>query len=327
MGTVLLTGATGRLGLLVASELASKGEKVRAVVRPSSKASALPGKVETFVHDLGKASLPKAAFEDVQKVIHLAGLVGQHGRVSLFEANAFSVQALLENCPSEVESVVIASSISVYGHHPGKLVDESFPTRPYNDYGASKHLGEMFAKRYCSTHPICILRLGMIYGPSFEEGYFEVLERLSLGKMPIIGSGKNRIPLLHQSDAVRAILLASDSAKRHPCREYNIVGQEAPTQEELLSLAASFLSVEPPKRHVPVLAAKAWALASSLLFLLGISKSKPLSLENIDQISSDRAYSCERAKRELGFEAKVKLDDGMKEVVEAFNAKRQKKVG
>ena len=35
----------------------------------------------------------------------------------------------------------------------------------------------------------------------------------------------------------------------------------------------------------------------------------------------DRAYSCERARAELGFEAKTRLADGMKEVVAAYRAK------
>ncbi|MCX8194515.1 MAG: NAD(P)-dependent oxidoreductase [Candidatus Micrarchaeota archaeon] len=307
MPLVLITGATGRLGSALVERLLARKDKIRAVVRKGSRHKLPPG-VEAFEADLSSGPLPKEAFAGVQQVVHLAGLVGEHPYNELMLHNAFATKNLLANCPSFVHRVVIASSISVYGEHKGQLVSESFELNANSPYGKSKLMAEVFAREYCENLPIVFLRFGMIYGPGFEEGYFEVLRRLKEGKMAIIGDGSNRVPLLHVSDAVQAILLALDS-KIEPCREYNIVGSEAMTQKELLLLAASELGVPAPAKTVPLSLALAVA---KVKFLLGDHK---LSPENILQLSLDRAYDTRRAKEELGFEARVKIKEGIKEVV------------
>ena len=310
MALVLVTGATGRIGSALLKALLARKDTVRAVVRPSS-GSELPHGVEKYEFDLSKGALPKEAFDGAHKVIHLAGLVGHYPYNTLVLQNAFATKNLLASCPTYVHRVVMASSISVYGEYKGKTVDESFELKGESDYGKSKLLSETFARAYCESHRIVFLRFGMVYGPGFEEGYFDVLSRLQKGKMKIIGDGKNRLPLLHIDDAVMAILLSLDS-RVEPCREYNIVGPDAMTQQELLLLAAKELGVEPPTSSIPVFLA---FFAARVAHLLG---KKGFSPENIRQLSLDRAYSCGRARKELGFEAKVKLADGLKETVRLY---------
>ena len=323
MALILVTGATGRLGSLAVTALLARGDSVRAVVRPGSAgAGRLPSGVEKIECDLGVAALPESAFEGVKKVAHLSGLVGDYPYGRLVLANSFATKHLLSNCPPEVEKIALASSISVYGEHRGEVVDEQVPPLCESPYGKSKLLGEAMAREYASSLPIVFLRLGMIYGHDFEDGYFQILGRLSAGKMQILGDGKNRMPLLHQSDAVGAVLAALDSGKSIPsCREYNIVGGEKMTQKELLTLAATCLNASPPSKSAPVLLAKAGVAIQSALSAIGACKRPSVSLENIRQMTLDRAYSCERARAELGFEAKTRLADGMKEVVAAYRAK------
>jgi len=314
MPTVLVTGAGGRIGSALVRALLGRKDGVRAVVRPKS-ARQLPPEVEKYEFDLSSGPLPRAAFDGVHKVVHLAGLVGEHPYKELVLHNAFATKNLLTNCPSYIHRLVIASSISVYGEYKGKVVDESFEAKAESDYGRSKLLCETFSRAYCESLRIVFLRFGMVYGPGFEEGYFEVLRRLEQGKMRLIGDGSNRVPLLHVDDAVRAILLALDS-RVEPCREYNIVGEEKLTQKELLELAAAELGVPAPSASVPVWLAMAVAKIKRLL------GDTSFSAENVRQLSLDRAYSAERARKELGFEARVKIRDGMKEVVESYLEKK-----
>ncbi|MFA6489743.1 MAG: NAD-dependent epimerase/dehydratase family protein [Candidatus Micrarchaeia archaeon] len=323
MALVLVTGATGKLGSLVARALIARGDTVRAVVRPLSSGT-LPQGAEKFEHDLGPAALPATAFDGVGKVVHCAGLVGSHPYDSLVLANAFSAKHLLANCPAEIEKVVMISSISVYGEHKGQLVDETFATACESPYGKSKLLGETFAREYASALPIVLLRLGMIYGPDFEDGYFQILDRLAAGKMQILGDGNNRMPLVHQSDAVHAIMLALDSGEAIThCREYNIVGSEQMTQKELLLLAASQLGVPAPEKSAPVILASAGVAMQQVLSAIHLCKNPSVSPENIRQLTLDRAYSGGKAKAELGFEPQVKIAEGMKEVIAAYLAKRR----
>ncbi|VVC01008.1 Uncharacterised protein [uncultured archaeon] len=84
-------------------------------------------------------------------------------------------------------------------------------------------------------------------------------------------------------------------------------------------MAAKELGVQPPKSHMPVLAAKAAAKALSLV------SAPSFTAENIRQLSLDRAYSAGRAKAELGFEARVKLAAGLKEVVKLYIESEKKR--
>jgi nucleoside-diphosphate-sugar epimerase len=321
MALALVTGAAGRLGSLVCSALLSEGYLVRGLVKPGSSAALAPG-VERLEFDLSRGPLPAFAFQGAKAVAHCAGLVGERPYAELVLHNSFAVKNLLENCPGSVERVALASSISVYGGYPGKTVDESFEPKPDTPYGRSKLLGETFAREYLGSLNISVLRLGMLYGPAFTEGYYQVLDYLSAGKMRLLGSGANRLPLLHQVDAVSAVLAALQS-RATGCREYNIVGTEQRTQKELLGIAAAKLGAAAPSDSTPVLFAHAGVVARTALSSLGLGKPPSISGENIRQLSLDRAYSVQRAREELGFEAKVKLEDGLNDVVQIYLAARR----
>ncbi len=337
MALVLVTGATGRLGSSLVNALLARGHSVRAVVRPpspggqqgagvqqegrppsptaaGSRQKTLPPGVEIIECDLSQAPLPPSAFQGVSFVAHAAGLVGAHHYEKLMAANAYAVKHLLSNCPSSVQKVVLSSSISVYGNYGGQLADESFDLKTESPYGKSKLMAEQFAKSYCDSLPIVFLRFGMIYGPGFEEGYFPVLRYLSEGKMMLLGSAQNRIPLVHIKDALSAFLLALDR-RTLPCRAYNIVGGEQMTQEQLLRMAASELGVLPPQKHLSPSA------LSLLLKFQRLAGKTSLDPENVRQLTLDRAYSCKRAASELGWVPQVKIEQGMREMVKLYKAK------
>ena len=314
MALVLVTGATGRLGSAAVAEMVASGYSVRAVVRPGS-AGALPSSAEKIDFDLASGPLPRQVFDGVEFVVHLAGLVGSHPYSELFAANALSTKNVLSNCPSTVERAVIASSISVYGEYKGQLVDEGFAAKPRGPYGKSKLAAEDFARDYCGSVSMIFLRFGMIYGSGFEQGYFDVFDYLSRGKMRIIGEGNNRVPLLHINDAVQAIMLAL-SRPTPRCREYNIVGAEQMTQKELLSMASSGLGLMAPEKRISP------AVLSLLLGVRRLMGKKGLDSENIRQLAMDRAYSCRRAADELGWQSKVSVADGMREMVKIYKAKQ-----
>jgi nucleoside-diphosphate-sugar epimerase len=321
MGKILLTGGTGRLGRHVLAALAARREKVRAVVRPGSS-QPLPRGVERFEWDLASAKLPAKALEGVDRVIHLAGLVGSYPASQLMLSNAVATRNLVSSCPQHsTMKLVIASSISVYGEYARQLVDEEFEPRTESPYGKSKLAAEQEALAHHRGIPLAILRFGMIYGPGFEQGYFDVFRFLEKGKMRVFGNGENRLPLLHADDAAAAVLLAL-RATIPSSRAYNIVGSERATQGEVLGMAASALGVQPPS-HSPIIFVQSAHAVFRLLFALGMASPLPFDEENMRQLTLDRMYSSDRARRELGFEAKVKLEDGVKQMVLEYRQKEK----
>ena len=321
MAKILVTGATGRLGSALLPVLLAKGHSVRAIIRPGSQKPLMRG-VERFEFDLSSGKPPQGAYAGVQKVIHLSGLVGEYPYKELISQNAYSTQNLVAACPSSVENIVLASSISIYGEYKGQLVDETFALRGESQYGKSKLMAETFAKEYAHAFPIVALRFGMIYGPGFTEGYYTVFERLMKGKMGIIGGGKNRLPLIHSEDAIEAILLSLDFHKIG-FHAYNIVGAETATQEEVFSMAASALKVPVPNGRTPQILASIGIGAAQALSLAGLAKKPKISADNLRQLCSDRAYSGAKAQKELGFRASVKLSDGINQMARIFLSSRK----
>ena len=320
MSLILVTGATGRIGQHVCEALMTRNDEVRAVVRSASK-RAIPSGAEKFEADLSSSALPPAAFEGVSKVVHLAGLVGDFSASELVRQNALATRNLLSSCPLSLQKLIHASSISVYGEYRGQEVDETFHPRPDSHYGKSKLLAEEFCSEYISRFPIVLLRFGMVYGPGFEDRYFKVLEYIGKGKMKILGDGTNRIPFVHINDAVLAVLAALDAPAKSGSA-YNVVGPDTLTQEEIYSMAAKELGVSPPKEHASPYLAKFAAMSLSAAASLSFGKPPSVTTEHIRQLTLDRAYSCEKAKKELGWEAKVKLRDGMREMVALYKGKK-----
>src|SRR5262249_50082900 len=79
----------------------------------------------------------------------------------------------------------------------------------------------------------------------------KLLPRLARGRLPIVGGGENRLPLVHVEDAGRALVhlaaLPPEQLRAHP---WIITDGTATTQRELLVLGARLLQAPPP-RSVP----------------------------------------------------------------------------
>jgi nucleoside-diphosphate-sugar epimerase len=98
--------------------------------------------------------------------------------------------------------------------------------------------------------PFASLHLGTVYGPgkAFASTLFP---RLAKGRLPIVGDGQNRLPLIHVEDAGRAILhLATLDQARLRAHPWIITDGTATTQRELLELGARLLGAPAP-RSVP----------------------------------------------------------------------------
>ena len=103
------------------------------------------------------------------------------------------------------------------------------------------------AEALASQRPFASIHLGTVYGPgkAFASTLFP---RLAKGKLPIVGDGANRMPLIHVEDAARALVhlttLSRESLTAHP---WIVTDGADTTQRELLELGAKLLHARPPK--------------------------------------------------------------------------------
>src|SRR6266446_4376372 len=93
---ILIVGATGQLGTALVRRLASKGEKVRAFVRPTSKSEHLKDpNVELAFGDLRDADSLEAACKGADVIIATANTVAPNAKYSFEQIEAQGYRNLL----------------------------------------------------------------------------------------------------------------------------------------------------------------------------------------------------------------------------------------
>src|SRR5271156_2663236 len=94
----VITGATGLLGSHVAEQLVERGERVRALVRPTSDTSFLRTLgVELVEGDLSQPDTLPRAVDEADVVYHCAARVGDWGSWSAFKSEIIDATAHIMN--------------------------------------------------------------------------------------------------------------------------------------------------------------------------------------------------------------------------------------
>lgn len=320
---ILVTGATGRLGRHFVTAFLRKrpAARFRFLVRDRSKAPASGDVVELDLARADQASLEEACC-GVDIVVHLAALVDFSANESeIMLQNYEATKKLIDAAKTAgVKRFVFCSSTAVFKKLRYLPADEKHPYTPTNAYGRSKQLAEEYLKK--SGIEYVILRPATIYGPGFMSGFEGVVGAIGRGKMKIVGSGNNHIPLVHVDDVAEAFILAirNENAKNE---DFNLVGDESLTQRELFGLVAKKLDVAQPSRHVPVMLA--YVVAGIRELEAAVTGSRPKMMrEYVDVISDDRVFSNEKAKKMLGFSPQVTVELGIGEFIRSLRQPEKK---
>ncbi|MGF6823691.1 UDP-glucose 4-epimerase [Microbacterium sp. ZKA21] len=203
-----------------------------------------------------------------------------------------------------VKKLVAASSASVYG------MAEEFPTterhhHENNDtlYGAAKTFNEGLVRSYRAMQGLdyVLLRYFNVYGPRMDVHglYTEVLvrwmERIVDGKPPLIfGDGRQTMDFVCVPDIARANLLAAQSDVVEGT--YNIASG---TETSLLELAEALLRV----------------MGSDL----GVQFGPARTVNNVARRLADTSA----ARADLGFEATIGIEEGLRQLVEWWRPLRE----
>ena len=160
----VITGATGLLGSHIAEQLVARGERVRALVRPSSDTTFLKGLgAELVVGDLGDPDSLRRAVDGADVVYHCAARVGEWGPWRQFQEEIIDAAGrVFDACrDAGVGRVLHVSSITVYGH-PRERADLFTEDEPlgqnlwlWDYYRRAKIRAEELCRAYPATGPSC----------------------------------------------------------------------------------------------------------------------------------------------------------------------------
>ena len=220
---ILLTGGSGYLGSVLTRKLLTNGHHVRILDnflfgKGSLKDIQDNKKLELVTGDIRDLSVVGKSLKNIDAVIHLASIVGTQSaeldsKVST-EINFMATRNIAELCKIyKIKQFIFASTCSVYGAQPDRLIAENSEVDPMDSYGLSKFQSER-AILQTYDYPT-ILRLGTLFGASHRMRFdlainLFIAQAMNKEKMTVFG-GEQWRPFLHVDDAAEAFSFAVEN--------------------------------------------------------------------------------------------------------------------
>lgn len=318
----LVTGGGGFLGLYVVEQLLARGDCVRTLSRGAYPAlDALD--VDAWQGDLRDRERTMAACAGMDVVYHVAGKAGIWGPWDeYYGINVEGTRHLLDGCRRHgVPKFVYTSSPSVTFDGSDQCgVDETapYPTRWLCYYAQTKAEAEQLV---LASHDVdglatCSLRPHLIWGPRDNHLIPRLVARARPGKLARVGDGQNLVDTIYVENAARAHLQAADrlSLDSPVGGQAYFLSQGEPVNcwqwiDQLLELAG----LPVVKRRIP--AGAAWAIGAAcerVYSALGIQSEPRMTRFLAAQLSTSHYFNIDRARRDLGYQADVSTDEGMR---------------
>ena len=313
---VLVTGATGFTGGGLARHLVGAGDEVRALVRPVSQDRAVGLRevgAEVAIGDLRDQRSLEAACQGVEVVYHIAATYRTAGQpaAAYHEVNVEGTRRLLDAAAvSGVRRVVHCSTGGVHGHIDDPPATEAAPLAPGDVYQKSKLEGERVARAYGETGAleVVVARPIGIYGPG-DTRFRTLFRGIARRRFPMVGDCGAYYHLTFIDDLVQGFRLCG-TVPAAAGRTYLLAGPRYTTPKELVHLVAAELDVPPPRLSLPVW--PVW-LAGALceLVCVPLRIEPPLYRRRVEFYTKSRAFDASKARRELGFDPRVDLAEGI----------------
>jgi len=300
---IVVTGGAGFIGSHLVDRLIQEGHEVAVVDNLSTgKRKNLNRAARFYKMDIQSSSLERVfRKERPAMLMHLAAQMDVRRSVAdpVFDAQVNilgTLNVLNQAVQHGTRKVLFASSGgAIYGEQEVYPAPESHPTKPLSPYGISKLSGEHYLSYFQSVSGIqtVALRFANVYGPrqdpEGEAGVVSIFSRKLLqGEQPIInGNGRQTRDFVFVDDIVEAHLAVMGKDVQGT---YNVGTGEETTINELFRVIADLTSPQCKELHGP---AKKGEQQRSVV---------------------DAA----KLRRELGWEPKVSLREGLSRTVDYF---------
>ena len=319
---VLVTGGTGFTGSHLVRRFLAKGDEVLVVDNQKG----------LFYEDLKKQgakitlgsvtdqSLMKKVTSGCELVYHIAAAFRQLNVPDrhYWDVNVEGTRHLVDAAfKSGVRRFVYCSTQGVHGHIKNPPGSEQSPIEPEDYYQLTKHEGEKVVQEYVSQGLDAVtLRPTAIYGPGDPERFLILFRLAKRGSFLMFGNGETFYHPVYIDNLVDAFELAGE--KMGIAGQTYIIGDEKYCSiTDLVQNVADAMGVSVRIRYLPF-----WPLWTAALVCENVCKplrvTPPLFRRRVDWFRQVRAFSIDKAKKELGYQPKVDLPTGLRRTAQWY---------
>jgi nucleoside-diphosphate-sugar epimerase len=317
----LVTGGGGFLGGAIVRRLVAEGDAVVSLSRGDYPELGRLG-VESIRGDLADAAVVARAVKGCNVVFHVAAKAGVWGAFrEYYWANVEGTRNVIAACKAQgVGRLVFTSSPSVvFDGRDMENADESapYPARHEAPYPATKAEAERLVLAANGPDLATVsLRPHLIWGPGDNHLVPRIIARARSGRLRRIGRESKRIDSTYIDNAAEAHLLAADRvgpARAAAGKAYFISNGEPIPVWDLVNRILAAAHLPPVTRTMPAWAAyMAGAACEGAFWVLGCGDEPPMTRFLARELATAHWFNLEAARRDLGYEAKVSIDDGMR---------------
>ena len=320
----LVTGGTGITGKALSMRLLDDGHEVVVLdYKEGLKTGELRDKGARVV--LGSVTDPEVVAECMKgvDVVHHTAAAFRELNVDnahYDHVNIDGTRIVLEAAFKEgVKKFVNCSTCGVHGNVDHPPAGEDAPIQPADYYQRSKYMGEPIVQEYFAKGmKTTTIRPAAIYGPGDPERFFMIYKRVASGTFPMFGDGHTLYHPLYIDNLVDAFLLASEPGKGDG-EAYLIADEEYVEINDLVRMVGESLGIDVKIPHYPVLPLViAGHVCEKVCKPFGIAP--PIFPRRVDWFRQNRAFKIDKAKRDLGYQPKIGLAEGLKRTAEWYRA-------
>jgi nucleoside-diphosphate-sugar epimerase len=331
-----VTGAPGWLGTRLVRVLAGGLPDVPALGTPDPerrvRCLAMPGiptkvltdispHVELAEGDVCNAASLRDFFRGAEgaTIFHLCGIIHPRRIPDLYAINVEGTRNVLAGAiAAGARRVIAISSNSPAGCNPSPdhVFDESSPYNPYMHYGRSKkQMEDVIAEASAAGKVETVtLRPCWFYGPDQPPRQTRFFTMIKEGKAPIVGGGESRRSMSYVDNTCQALLLAERSASARG-QTYWVADRRPYTMNEIVDTVERLLErefkipVAHKRMRLPGIASEVALVVDKLMQGVGLYRQE---IHVLSEMNKTIACSVERAVRELGYDPKIDLEEGMR---------------